>query len=326
MKIPKSLRDQHANYNSQYAPLEERVENILMLKKKHHWHYEGRLKTLESFALKVESGKKNYLDSFEDFFACTLVVENLASIKSAEEIIRNQFEFFEKRPPKDNFTTKNSDSFHFDDLRLYVKWKDTPLTKPTGLDGLLFEVQIKTFFAHSWALATHDLIYKTDEVSWPKERIAFQIKAMLEHAEVSIYEAEKLSKSNYLKKTDIKTKEINSIIKLINSLWTTDKLPKNKKLLAENIYNLIVNIGISLKSLSKILEVETNLGRGKKTLNLSPYSTIVQSLFNQKEREMQKFLTGPVNNIFKIYLPREITIPSSMPSNKFNNCYLDTTI
>ncbi len=56
---------------------------------------------------------------------------------------------------------------------------------------------------HAWGLATHDLIYKADEINWPKERIAFQIKAMLEQAEVTISGVNNLislpevSKDNY---------------------------------------------------------------------------------------------------------------------------------
>src|SRR6185295_542993 len=82
---------------------------------------------------------------------------------------------------------KGTHEFSFDDLRLYTKWKpDVTLPTPT-FAGVVFELQIKTFLQHAWSIATHDLIYKTDSISWPKERVAFEIKAMLEHAENAIF-------------------------------------------------------------------------------------------------------------------------------------------
>ena len=163
------------------------------------------------------------------FFACTLVVENLVSLAKAEKLVRRRFKFQERRPKVDTLTSKPSDSFRFDDIRLYVKWKDSSISKPTGLDDLLFEVQVKSFLAHAWSIATHDFIYKTDEKSWPKERIAYQIKAMLEHADISILEATRLSRCTSLKKTDDFSQRISEIIRMVNELWDANDLPENKK-------------------------------------------------------------------------------------------------
>ena len=255
-----------------------------------------------------------------------MVVENLDSLAVAEKMIRRRFAISERRPRNDKTTSKQSDCFRFDDTRLYVTWRDASLSRPTGLDGLLFEIQIKTFLAHSWAIATHDLIYKTDDVSWPKERIAYQVKAMLERAETSIQEANKLSKAKSLKKANWRIDQISSIINLINDFWDPGLLPRDKKRLAENIHNLIKQIDVDVSALRKILEKETEHGRGANTLNLSPYAVIIQSLFNQKKTAMHKYLTGRAKPYFKVYLPREIVIPASINVAKMKNAIMDTGV
>jgi len=325
MKVPSSIRDLYLDLKEKYIPLKEHIDPFIVNSplKYPGWHYESRIKGLESFALKLETGRYPDPIQLEDFFACTLVVENLKSISKAEELVRSMFELSERRPKNNLDTFKQADSFRFDDLRLYVKWKDSPATPPTGLSGLLFEVQIKTFLQHAWSIATHDLIYKSDEKNWSKERIAYQIKAMLEHAETSIHEAENLAKSNTLNKTDSFSKRISKTIKLINELWPDHALPADKKRLAENIHNLIRNLKIDLQTLNSILSKETELGNGTKILNLSPYGIVIQSLLNQEPDKMAEFLSS-VDCKFKVYLHKEINIPSSINKNELKNAIFNS--
>jgi ppGpp synthetase/RelA/SpoT-type nucleotidyltranferase len=318
MKIPRSIRNIYDDQYETNLKLKELADKKIGSLKEDRWHYESRLKSAESFALKVETGRISDPSKLEDFFACTLVVENKGAIRKAEGLIKNLFKFSERRPPSEKKTLKASHAFPFDDLRLYVKWRDDTTLPPTGLSGTLFEVQVKTFLQHAWIIATHDLIYKSDNISWAKERIAYQIKAMLEHAEISIHEAEKLATSPELDKLDKYTDRRLKIIKLVKESWSQVDLPGNVVLLADTIITLMKSVEIDVATLRKILVDETKKGRGTKTLNLSPYGIVIQSLINRKPEKLLEYLSSDSGN-FRILIPQEIELPDNVGRGSLRN-------
>ncbi len=318
MKIPTSIRLLYDELYEINKKLKVKVDERIISFKEVRWHYESRLKSLESFTLKIETGRISKPIELEDFFACTLVVENKSSLEKAENIVLSHFNLYDRRPPSEGYTSKDTHSFPFDDLRLYVRWKDDPMVRPTGIDGILFEVQIKTFLQHAWSIATHDLIYKSDSISWAKERIAYQIKAMLEHAEISILEAEKLAASQVLNKKSERITDLLKIIELLKGLWSMSDLPKDMVRLASNVMSILKSVDIKINRLREILDEETKIGRGVKTLNLSPYGIIIQSLLNQETEKLLCFLSSEPKR-FKIFIPQEIDIPTHVDKNSLRN-------
>ncbi len=310
MKIPHSVREAYTRQLEKYENLRIEVDKLLRSQKEERWHYESRLKTEESYALKLESGRFE-ADQMEDFFACELVVENQTRISIAEHFVLRHFDPAYRKPQSDGFTHKASNAFPFDDLRLYVRYKDHPTVKPSGLAGLVFEVQIKTFLQHAWWIATHDLTYKSDDISWAKERIAFQIKAMLEHAEVSIGNAESLATTRDLAKDNKVAQKLSEALKLFKELWLPESLPENLVGLAKNTVVLSDELGISLEELKAMVEQENLVGRGALTLNLSPYCILIQTIINQNSQKLRAFLTGRQKKL-KILLPKEIELPPEL--------------
>jgi hypothetical protein len=257
----------------------------------------------------------------EDFLACSLVVENRAALARGENLMAIAFAVESRKPPLDDFTHKKPDAFPFDDLRLNVRWRDDGVVRPTGFAGWLFEIQIKTFLQHAWTIATHDLIYKNAAKSWGKERIAYQIKAMLEHAEIAIQEAEALSATALLKKTDSETRDIGEILALLDTTWPPGLLPDDKTRLAINIHTLLRALRLTKNELGTVLQEEANQGRGKHTLNLSPFCIVVQSLLNREPaRMLELLLSERVKR--KLMIPQEIQLPSSFPKELRNAVYL----
>lgn len=308
MKIPASIRrlyeDQRAPNERLKLKVDDRIRSICYPS----WHYVSRIKEELSFALKLETGRVKEPRALEDFFACTLVVPNATEIAEAERLINENFVVKQRRPPFANKTHKKSHEFPFDELRLFAKLQTTAALPAADVDSIIFEIQIKTFLQHAWSIATHDLIYKNDDPNWSKERIAYQIKAMLEHAEISIQEAERLATTEALLKEDTSTTQLRMGITLLKSQWTTDELPSDVRRLAQNITSLLQNLKIEIARLEEILIAEKAARFGAHPSNLSPYATVLQYLFLAEKNKMVELLTRAKPKT-KVLIPREIELP-----------------
>lgn len=319
MKIPASVRNLYDRQRPTYEKLEAQVDRILRpVCNSRRWHYESRVKAEMSIALKLESGRVSNTEVIEDFFACTMVVRNLAEINVAEQEVRRHFNVVERRPQDVSQTHKTPDAFPFDDLRLYALWQDDPDLPPTGLDGKKFEVQVKTFLQHAWGIATHDLVYKTDDVSWSKQRIAYQIKAMLEHAEISIQEADRLAATSALAKTQKETESLKDIIAVIKEAWEPEFLPPDLRRLAENTWTVMRLAGIKLDVIKSALAAERARLKGSLPINLSPYAIIVQALAWHVPDKMRGALADRQKKA-KILVTSEMELPDWMLDTRMIN-------
>jgi len=67
MKISKSVRDIYAEQRPTYEELKRRADEAVLHLEDTRWHYESRVKELESFALKLETGRIRNPSEMEDF-------------------------------------------------------------------------------------------------------------------------------------------------------------------------------------------------------------------------------------------------------------------
>lgn len=280
MKISKSLRDAHAAAKEKYDRLAEEVKVTLKSAAEDRgWFFTCRVKELESFALKVETGRVPDINTMEDFLGCTIVVPNALALPAAEELVRSLYDPLKRRPPSDDATHKASSSFVFDDIRQYVARRSLGNGRNEDLSGLPFEIQIRTVLQYAWGIATHDLVYKADTVSWSMERIAFQVKAMLEHAEIAIAEAPSLAKARPVAKEDMATARLSLVLEQVSAFWPADQLPFDIKRLATSIGDLLQAGDQQPADLTRLLEAERDR-LGTMPVNLSPYAFTVQALAN----------------------------------------------
>lgn len=314
MKVVRSVRAAYQLQLEINERLQERCRAIIKPGLEPRWHYEDRVKGEESFALKLETGRFKP-EALEDFFACTIVVENADSIKRALKQINKVCIVMERRPRVDQKTHKGPEQFPFDDLRLYVKFKPDPALPPKDTDELIFEVQIKTYLQHAWAIATHDLIYKFDDVSWAQQRIAYQTKAVLESAETAISSSKELAKGPTIAKEDRATEKLKKIISFIKQTWKTEQLPADITRMAKTLLSFTEATNLSVREIEGCLKAETGAGRGTKIQNLPPYLVIIQSLLTSNNVKFKTFLsTEDSANKFKVLMTTEITTPPGYPS------------
>lgn len=311
MKIPRSVRETYDQIRPLYASMKEAVDSRMAAIKSPKWHYESRIKEIESYALKLETSRVLTPTSPEDMLGCTLVVENHAVVHKAVEAVVSEFPLRERRPKDPRRTSNASRSFGFDDLRLYVAWRDDDRQPPTVFNGRVFEVQIKTFLQHAWGIATHDLLYKSDDVSWGTSRVAYQVKAMLENAEISISEVQRLTGSALLDRSDAKTERLGETIRAIRQRWTEpERLPRDLVRLSKNLMTLADRCGLSMSELWSAVDDATGKGRGASVVDLSPYSAVVEALVAARGPHLFAKLKD------RLFVPSEVALPPLSDATK----------
>lgn len=315
MKVAHSIREIYDERRPVYLSLREEIDSFFSNNKRERWHYESRVKELLSFALKAETGRFEKISEIEDFFAACLVVENRSSFKEAFTIIKDRFEIVYQRPEKDNETHKMPSSFVFDDLRLYLKIPINPDRRAKGIENIIFELQLKTFLQHAWSIATHSLIYKGSESNWASSRIAYQVKAMLENAELSISESDALRESPLVNKTSKEEILSKQLISFLRDNWNEEQLPVDLIRLSSNVKELIGIFGLNLEGLISISKKSKYIG-DQPRVNLSPFSAIALTIIDHcKDMPKHHRKKGK-----KIFLPREaIELLSFEKKEKFEN-------
>ncbi|MGO8114937.1 hypothetical protein AB9F43_10190 [Rhizobium leguminosarum] len=311
MKVDKSTRDAFADQLAINTLVQKQVEARQNLFDK-HWHFVSRLKSLESFALKVEAGICDANLTIDDFYACTVVVRNSTEIAAATKIIEDNFDVVNRRPPSPNKTKSRPTEFQFDDLRLYARLKPG-YAGPTEIHNIIFEIQIKTFLQHAWGIATHDLTYKTDEVNWARFRVASQIRAMLEHAELSIERFESLASSTIIAKEYQEYVDVHQIIVGLRDRFDASALPTDLHRLAKAISSALSILGVTVEECLVSLDKDTEQGRGVQELNLSPYSIVIQSVLKNRQLDTDRLKSRMKRSNFQpIMLSKSVAVPDSL--------------
>ncbi|SRR6266487_515805 len=144
-----------------------------------------RIKSLASVSEKIETGRFEKWTDLDDIVACSVVVPTAVREKDVLAFLRSVYETRDVRYR--NSTRKPPDVFRFDTTRFIgaLTFQDG-LDLPIDIARVQFEVQIPTIFEHAWQVVTHDLVYKSADVDWGRQRLAAQLKAAVEQIDLLI--------------------------------------------------------------------------------------------------------------------------------------------
>lgn len=213
-----------------------------------------RIKTVDSLAEKIETGRYSSWSDVDDFYAATIIIPDLGTEKAVIEYLQTTFKQIELR--KRGNTKKSPDVFRFDNTRLICTY--IQIGEQTELSNIRFEIQIKTAFEHAWSVATHSLVYKTNTIDWKLLRIAAQLKSSVEQLDMIV------SGSRFINShiTEHPWPEINlkkhileqTKIFLNNPNVPEELKPKDASRFSENIYSLFSPLIKHSRTPYKLLE------------------------------------------------------------------------
>jgi len=298
MIVPSRISEIYYNIIKELELFKNDIDPVIrILSSKFDGLFSSRIKSKESFAQKVETGSFDEPTEIVDLYAATIVVPTYRQFSLIESEIDKSFEVIRKI---ENREKKPSD-FIYDDVHFHIRFQ--PEVKISGKEYLLrpFELQLKTFLQHGWAMATHDITYKGNQLSWRHFRIGHQIKAMLEQADQILSHIDKTANMCPDNKYRIFV-EKNVILKLVTKIWKDSELPQNIIGLVNQIYDILETCNKSVTYLKK----KINSGKYKNILtakSITPYQAILGILI---ETDSESLYNNCRNINKKLYVSDEL--------------------
>lgn len=206
-----------------------------------------RIKTIESLAEKIETGRFKKWSDLDDLFACTVIIPTLSQEQEVIDFCKNTFVC---SVVKRGQNKKDPETFKFDSTRIYAQLKrrdDESLDNLLSIFNIKFEIQIKSAFEHAWAVSTHDLVYKSSEIDWKRFRLAAQIKATVEQLDTLILAFEQVSPT--IQESDcLEIKRKRQLAVATQDLFKQAKIPpelkpKNITRFCDNLYSILASAG-----------------------------------------------------------------------------------
>jgi ppGpp synthetase/RelA/SpoT-type nucleotidyltranferase len=291
MIVPPKIRARY-DYTLPYVKiLSDNVRQVLLsFCSANNFAFTDRIKTVDSLSEKIESGRVERWDEIEDLYAATIIIP---SQKTEQTVIRFLETTFTKvKIKKKGSTLKSPEVFRFDSTRFIGKLEQSG--EKTIISDIQFECQIKTAFEHAWAVATHSLTYKTNDIDWKLLRISAQLKSSVEQLDMLVNGATLLNPYVIEHKwPEISIKKY--IITRANEFLKNENVPaefrpKDVSRFSDNIFNIIKK-GISNDETRFYKSIDRIFFESNKYANQLGYSNFPRSI------SMFQFVLGVICNL-----------------------------
>jgi ppGpp synthetase/RelA/SpoT-type nucleotidyltranferase len=294
MIYPSILERTYQNYRPFVEQLSKQIKETLLnfCEVNPSYAFISRIKTIESVAEKIETGRFKKWTDLDDLFACSIIIPSLADEENVIKFCQQAFSI--QRIIKRGQNKKEPENFIFDTTRIYAKLvqnEDLNSENLLSIYSIPSEIQIKTAFEHAWSVTTHDLVYKSSDIDWRKLRLASQIKANVEQLDTLILAFESISQAiPKSKSSEIQIKNYlnQEIKKLFNRKLINDELfPEDLSRFSDNLYKLLKAHNADLKlenvqsAMNIICSVVEQVKRTEQPLSLSLYQYIIGILLQQ---------------------------------------------
>jgi len=281
MIIPKTIEALYTRTAESLAILKYNIDQTLenIADSLHIIYVEARIKPRESFMAKIEKeGYENPTDEIEDLVACTLIVNKTAEIDTVKKIIEQKFNIEDEKSKR----SRSPNEFIYDAVHLTLSFKDTPFISNKDILGKKFELQIRTGLQHAIDKLTREEIYKTDVLTWQKDRTASEIRANLELLDLLLNSFPKIAELQEEREYEPYKSRI-KIIGLLKDTWSGEKLPEDLRRSSIIIEEYLKLADAKVEDLSNWLNLEKYRGIVE-AVSITPCQIILTVLFLEKKR------------------------------------------
>ena len=142
MIYPSILERKYDEYRPFVEEAAKKVkETLLNFSDRQGYAFISRIKSIESIAEKIETGRFKKWSEIDDLFACTIIIPTLSHEEEVISFCKNTFEII--RITKRGQNKKSPDTFRFDSTRIYTRLKQNKdIAKNTlSIYQITFEIQ-----------------------------------------------------------------------------------------------------------------------------------------------------------------------------------------
>ena len=241
-------------------------------------YVEARIKSKESLMAKIEKeGHDNPADEIEDLVACTLIVNKTSEIEAVKKVIEQKFNIEDEKSKR----SRSPNEFVYDAVHLILSFKDDPLISNRNILGKKFELQIRTTLQNAIDKVTREEIYKTDVLTWQKDRTASEIRANLELLDLLLNFFPSIADFQEEREYEL-YKHRNKIIDLLKHIWTAEKLPEDLRRTSIIIEDYLKLADATVEDLSNWLE-DAKYAYVVEAISITPCQIILMILFLEKK-------------------------------------------